>query len=385
LILPIILIVLLGLLNLGLAIRAHLQLAQEAQEAAQILVHHPEYADEFVVTIKGATGGTFTLTTSGGAGQTTAPIAYNASPATVQAALEGLSDVGSDNVQVTGPCACGIYAVTFTGTAAATGLTVSGTTLTPTGANATSISKIVDYIDNTLGSSYPVTDSRDPTAGGNQSQVRVTMGTALQSPGCTITSANNCLVMQDTVKIDYWFKVIFPMVGLLSVGPFQPGGYINIGATQSTIVATQPPSNVRVCVIWQKTPTTYNNCPDIIGSAITLGEHEIFWSPPLEGGRVSLGYCLTGWYPANAQINLRAATPICPPRVSVSGPPVTTQHYVDTTDFVADYGAYSGSGGVNYTSTSNPSNPSIYYSVTAQEINGMTSEASSLSNTAPSP
>ncbi len=48
------------------------------------------------ITITGTpTGGTFTLTFGG---QTTAPIAYNASAATVQAALELLTSIGSGNV-----------------------------------------------------------------------------------------------------------------------------------------------------------------------------------------------------------------------------------------------------------------------------------------------
>src|SRR5262249_29735929 len=45
LILPILLIIMLGALNLGLAIRAQLQLAQLSQQAAQYLVHHPTYSD----------------------------------------------------------------------------------------------------------------------------------------------------------------------------------------------------------------------------------------------------------------------------------------------------------------------------------------------------
>lgn len=53
-----------------------------------------------VVTITGTpTGGTFTLTYSG---QTTSGIAYNASAATVQAALEALSNIGTGNVKASG-------------------------------------------------------------------------------------------------------------------------------------------------------------------------------------------------------------------------------------------------------------------------------------------
>lgn len=66
------------------------------------------------VTISGApTGGTFTLTFEG---QTTSPLAFNATAADVQAALEALSTIGTGNVTVSG---AGPYVVTFVGTLAA--------------------------------------------------------------------------------------------------------------------------------------------------------------------------------------------------------------------------------------------------------------------------
>lgn len=56
--------------------------------------------EEQTVSITGSpTGGTFTLTFEG---QTTAPIAYNATPAVVQAALEALSNVEVGDVVCTG-------------------------------------------------------------------------------------------------------------------------------------------------------------------------------------------------------------------------------------------------------------------------------------------
>lgn len=75
------------------------------------------------------TGGTFTLAFSG---QTTGTIAYNASAATVQTALEALSNIGSGNVAVTGS-AGGTWTVTFQGTLAATNvaqMTGNGSLLT---------------------------------------------------------------------------------------------------------------------------------------------------------------------------------------------------------------------------------------------------------------
>jgi hypothetical protein len=70
------------------------------------------------VAIAGATptGGTFVLAYSG---VSTSDIAYNASAATVSAALEALSSIGASNVAVTGD-AGGPWTVTFQGTLAAT-------------------------------------------------------------------------------------------------------------------------------------------------------------------------------------------------------------------------------------------------------------------------
>lgn len=82
-----------------------------------------------VVTISGGpTGGTFTITVNG---QTTSGIAYNADAATVQTALEALSNVAPGDVAVTGS-AGGPYTLTWGGALANTDLTVtsSGASLT---------------------------------------------------------------------------------------------------------------------------------------------------------------------------------------------------------------------------------------------------------------
>ena len=88
-------------------------------------------ADEVqTVTVTGGpTGGTFTLTYSG---QTTAGIAYNAAASAVQSALEALSNIAPGDVAVTG-AAGGPYTVTFEGTLADTNvaqMTASGASLT---------------------------------------------------------------------------------------------------------------------------------------------------------------------------------------------------------------------------------------------------------------
>lgn len=90
----------------------------------------PGVNEQQTVTITGSpTGGTFTLTFGG---QTTSAIAYNATAATVEAALEALSTIGQGNVQVTGS-AGGPYTVEFVGALAKTNvaaMTASGASLT---------------------------------------------------------------------------------------------------------------------------------------------------------------------------------------------------------------------------------------------------------------
>ena len=133
LLLPVLLIVVLGAVNVGLAIRAQTQLAQVAQQAAQYLVHHPDYAD----------------TTNG---------------------------------------------------------------------------KLLAYV-NSLSSVQL-----------NVASLTVTVGTS------TITvSSSPVAVQEDTVHISYAFPVLFPLAGALSVGALHDGS-LSLGATASTIAATDPPS-----------------------------------------------------------------------------------------------------------------------------------------------
>lgn len=84
------------------------------------------------VTITGApTGGSFTLTFSA---QTTAAIAWNATAATVKAAIEALSNVGVGNTVVTGgPLPASAVLVTFVGALAGQAQTLMTATPTLTG------------------------------------------------------------------------------------------------------------------------------------------------------------------------------------------------------------------------------------------------------------
>jgi hypothetical protein len=96
----------------------------------------PANINELQSVLVDATGGTFTLTYSG---QTTAAIAFNASAAALQAALEALSNIAPGDVAVVSPTA-GVYTVEFTGTLAGTNvtqMTASSTSLT--GASAAAV------------------------------------------------------------------------------------------------------------------------------------------------------------------------------------------------------------------------------------------------------
>lgn len=80
------------------------------------------------VGLGAATAGTVTVTFDG---ETTAAIAFNATAATVQAALEALSNLNSGDVTVTGGPLPGVMTLTFAGARA--GANVPEVTVTPTG------------------------------------------------------------------------------------------------------------------------------------------------------------------------------------------------------------------------------------------------------------
>lgn len=85
------------------------------------------------ITVTDATGGTFTITISG---DTTAPIAHNATAGNVESALEALDCIGEGNVQVT--LAGTVYTVTFIRDLAAQSIglmTIDDALITPEGAS----------------------------------------------------------------------------------------------------------------------------------------------------------------------------------------------------------------------------------------------------------
>lgn len=99
------------------------------------------------------TGGTFTLTYSG---QTTSGIAYNAVPADVDTALEGLSNIAADEVSVTGT-AGGPWVVTFAGSLANTDVTLmTGDAMSLTGGTGNTI----DVVETRKGGSVTDVDAK---------------------------------------------------------------------------------------------------------------------------------------------------------------------------------------------------------------------------------
>jgi Flp pilus assembly protein TadG len=257
---PILLFLLLAVVNFGLAIRAHLQLAQLAQQGAQYLVHHPDQATSANMTTY----------------------------------LNGLS-------------------------------------------------------------SYQLTSS----------QVAVTVGTSSIQAGSSTST-----VQQDTVKITYPFQVSFPMAGRFSLGMLQSGS-INIGATASTIAATDPVTNVHVCG-----PAPDATCSPALNKA---WYHQITWDRPLEAEpagsvpRIGLSiakYCITAYITEYQVTPPRfISLPVAP--VPCIDPPSssTGQTYIDQWDYYKQ----------------DPSTPTqlaatgtfIYYSVVAEQYNGVQSAASS--------
>jgi hypothetical protein len=126
------------------------------------------------VTVSGdPTGGSFTLTFNG---QTTAAIAYNATAAAVQAALEALPNVGTGGVTVTGgPLPGAAVTVTFTGELAGSAVPQMTSTAALTGgtdpavAHATTVPGVSSEVSDTSLWGFAAEDD------GTESDIPVTM------------------------------------------------------------------------------------------------------------------------------------------------------------------------------------------------------------------
>src|SRR5262249_11536858 len=91
-----------------------------------------------LLSLGGAAGGTFTLTF---AGQTTSSLAFNATAAQIQTALQNLSSIGSGNVTVT-RLTTGLFGITFTGALANANMNMLVLNSSLTGATFPTISSI---------------------------------------------------------------------------------------------------------------------------------------------------------------------------------------------------------------------------------------------------
>lgn len=155
--------------------------------------------DQQTVSIFGSpTGGTFTLTLNG---QTTAPIAFNASVGTIQTALANLSNIGAGNVLVTGgPLPNTPFVVTFTGLLANVPVNqlTATSSLTPPGSTSISVNhthiggQVTSSVHNGIGvlveNSATANNIGGTTTGsGNVISGNTTAGVQLQGTG---TSSN---------------------------------------------------------------------------------------------------------------------------------------------------------------------------------------------------
>ena len=99
--------------------RPHVLFANSGTESAwargnRVIIKNTGVTEIVTITHTNATGGTFTLTHEN---QTTASIAFNASAATVQAALVALTSIGAAGVVCTGGALPTAVVCTFSGTA----------------------------------------------------------------------------------------------------------------------------------------------------------------------------------------------------------------------------------------------------------------------------
>ncbi len=179
------------------------------------------YAADALQTVQltgSPTGGTFTLTFGG---QTTSAIAYNASAATVQTAVQALTTVGSGNAVVTAAPGGG-WEVRFAGTLAATyqtKMTASGAGLTGGTGPSVAISTL-----SAGGDAGQAVDVTDPKALVNRTYSDA-MGRATQSVGDftdgAITDATN-----KTTNYGYNSAGMTSLTAALSNGGVQTTGYV---------------------------------------------------------------------------------------------------------------------------------------------------------------
>ena len=256
--LPVVLIIIIGTLNLGLAIRAQLQLAQVAQQAAQYLVHHPDYADPDPVT------GNYT--------------------------------------------------------------------------------KLLTYI-NSL-SSYQLTPL----------EINLTAGTSL----IQVTGGYTATVQQDTVTINYPFRLIMPLAGKLAVGSLN-NGTLGLGAKASTVAASHPVSGVSVCG-----PSPSTACSPTLSPSYA---HKITWTPPVEA--TSIGLPL--WYCIDRTYQDANSTPAFHDDIIFNAPSFPAVNGLGCITGTASGSQLYFIDPTNYTSANINQQQGLFYTITTIQRNGLQS------------
>lgn len=196
------------------------------------------------------TGGTFTITYNVGAGNvTTAAIAWNASAATVQAALVALAGVGAGQVLVTGgPGPSNAWYVQWTGTLGGQVIapgTINGTSLTGAGSVMTAevqigngLSDDLQMLDlsvnasNANAGSYTLTLDGQTTAAIAINAGAPAVQTAIQA--LPNVGAGNCLVFGGPATGQTFSQLFFHFTGALAaqhVSTLTVGSYTGLGLT----------------------------------------------------------------------------------------------------------------------------------------------------------
>ncbi|QJW98452.1 RHS repeat-associated core domain-containing protein [Frigoriglobus tundricola] len=196
--------------------------------SSTVLVTSTAYSTDAVqdIVLTGSpTGGTFTLTFGG---QTTSAIAYNASAATVQTALQALTSVGSGNVTVSAAPSGSGWEVWFTGTLASsyqTAITGNGAGLTGGTSPAVAVTAISAGGD--AGHAAIVTDPAGNVARTYTDAEGRTVRTIQDFTNGVVTGTSNATT-------GYTYNA----VGTASVTAYQTGGGVQVTAYAYGVSAT---------------------------------------------------------------------------------------------------------------------------------------------------
>jgi len=188
--------------------------------SSTVLVTATSYSTDAVQDIAltgNPTGGTFTLTFGG---QTTGGIAYNATAATVQTALQALSSIGSGNVAVTAAPSGAGWEVRFTGTLANSYQSV----ITGTGSSLTGgTSQVVAVVTVSAGGDAGLASVETDSAGAVTRTYTDAEGRAVR----TVQDFTNGVV---TGTSNATTGFTYNQIGVTSVTAYQSGGGVQVTA-----------------------------------------------------------------------------------------------------------------------------------------------------------